>query len=265
MSINDERAAIVYYAVRRENEKQGKDKVSLEDFLDTYEKFFSMISKNPYANMNINKKAILEERKKRYTEIHKQLMDATLEETLAYRNKFIRIASRDIPEDLCADANAKGLYVLLKRDTDTFLSGYNISYKQKSVTSKPWTLTESQVRKIVKDFPTSKEALVKQETNLLNVLHDDTRQKSHKKSALDRFKMIYTTHDFQVKINRYLKKYCTDKDLALSAIGLCSRAGIVNLENNKPLMLRFCKADSKAKRQLNKRIKRARGRKESIR
>lgn len=255
MNINDERAAIVYYKVRRENEKQGKGKVSLEDFLDIYEKLFSMISKNPYANMSIHKIAILEERKRRYTEIHKQLMNATLEETLAYRNKFIRIASRDIPEDLCADANAKGLYVLLKRNTDTFLSGYNISYKQKSITSKPWTLTESEVRKIVKDFPTSKEALVKQETNLLNVLHDDTRQKSHKKSALDHFKMIYTTHDFQVKINRYLKKYCTDKDLALSAIALCARAGIVNLENNKPLMLRFCKARVKQKRNLIKESK----------
>ena len=257
MKPNKEKAAVTYLAVLQDREERGqKLNVSLEEFLRTWEELFPMKSSNPYLNMNLDSKNIRNVRKKAYTALDDQFAKKTIADVLAYRNTLLIVEDRTIPEDLRQRAKEKKLFVALNDDTTNSLSGYNIFYSKHCLTTRPYQLTEKEVRETIAEFPENKAALVKQEKNLLNMLHDESIDKNEKLTALKDFKMLYTTHDFQVAINRYLFKYCTDKDLALEAIRICAQAGIVNLQNGKPIMLRHCKAADKKTRQRMKKKRR---------
>lgn len=235
--------------VLRDNENKGKGNVSLGDFMKKWEEFFPMRYKNPYMNMELNVEAIKETRESTYRLLHEQFKDKSSEDVLAYRNKLLIVKDRHIPENLAQQAKEKRLKIVLSNNIDRCLSGYNIFYKGACITNRPYQLTEEEIRKIISEFPSSKEELVNQENSLLDLLHDESANRKTKLEAIRNFKTIYVTHDFQVRINRYLFKYCTDKSLALATIGLCSRTGIVNLQNYKPIMLRYCKAaDTKTRK-----------------
>lgn len=268
--IRNEKGAISYLLVLQDNEKEGKGNVSLGDFMKKWEEFFPMKCKNPYMNMDLNVKDVEATRETTYKLLHEQFKDKSSDDVLAYRNKLLIVKDRHIPEDLVQQAKEKRLKIVLSNNICRCLSGYNVFYRKVCITNKPFQLTEDEVRRIVSKFPSSKEELVKQENNLLDLLHDESANRKTKLEAIKNFKAIYVTHDFQVGINRYLFKYCTDKSLALAAIGLCSRTGIVNLQNYKPIMLRYCKAadtktrkcvkHTKAKRRKNTKSYKGKGR-----
>lgn len=242
--IKQEKEAVVYYMALKENVQNGKSVVSVGDFLNMYEKLFPMKSKNPYKYIDVEVKKIKDSRKNSYRITHKKLQDMSLEEVLAYRNTLLIIQEREIPEDLVKMAMKKDLYVHLQ-NSDCGLSGYSIYYKKQCITNRPYQLEEEEIRELIKDFPTSKEALIKQENDFIDMLYDESVDRMQKLNAIHNFKMLYTTHDFQKRINNYLFKYCKDKTLALATIGLCSKVGIVNMSNNKPILLRYCKASDK--------------------
>lgn len=266
IQIRNEKGAIAYLQVLQDNEKEHKGRVSLGDFMKKWEEFFPMRYKNPYMNMNLNIEAIKATRESTYRLLHEQFKDKSSEDVLAYRNKLLIVKDRHIPEDLAQQAKEKRLKIVLSNNIDRCLSGYNIFYNKTCITNRPYQLTEEEIRK----FPSSKKELVNQENNLLDLLYDESVNRKIKLEAIRNFKTIYVTHDFQVRINRYLFKYCTDKSLALAAIGLCSRTGIVNLQNYKPIMLRYCKATdtktrkcvkhTKAKRRKNTKSSKGKGR-----
>lgn len=268
--VRNEKGAISYLLVLRDNEKEGKGNVTLGDFMKKWEEFFPMKCKNPYMNMDLNVKDIKATRETTYRMLHEQFKDKSSEGVLAYRNKLLIVKDRHIPEDLAQQAKEKRLKIVLSNNIDRCLSGYNIFYKGACITNRPYQLTEEEIRKIISEFPSSKEELVNQENSLLDLLHDESANRKAKLEAIRNFKTIYVTHDFQVRINRYLFKYCTDKALALATIGLCSRTGIVNLQNYKPIMLRYCKAadtktrkcvkHTKAKRRKNTKSSKGKGR-----
>lgn len=268
--VRNEKGAISYLLVLQDNEKEGKGNVSLGDFMKKWEEFFPMRYKNPYMNMDLNAEAIKATRETTYRMLHEQFKDKSSEDVLAYRNKLLIVKDRHIPEDLAQQAKEKRLKIVLNKNIDRCLSGYNIFYKGACITNRPYQLTEEEIRKIISEFPSSKEELVNQENSLLDLLHDESANRKTKLEAIRNFKTIYVTHDFQVRINRYLFKYCTDKSLALATIGLCSRTGIVNLQNYKPIMLRYCKAadtktrkcvkHTKAKRRKNTKSSKGKGR-----
>lgn len=268
--VRNEKGAISYLLVLRDNEKEGKGNVSLSDFMKKWEEFFPMKYKNPYMNIDLNVKDIKATRETIYRMLHEQFKDKSSEDVLAYRSKLLIVKDRHIPENLVQQAKEKRLKLVLNKNIDRCLSGYNIFYKGACITNRPYQLTEDEVRKIISEFPSSKEELVNQENSLLDLLHDESANRKAKLEAIRNFKTIYVTHDFQVRINRYLFKYCTDKSLALAAIGLCSRTGIVNLQNYKPIMLRYCKAadiktrkcvkHTKAKRRKNTKSSKGKGR-----
>lgn len=258
--IKKEKETVVYYQTLKENKALNKGKVTLEDYVKKYEELFPMKSKNPYSNTEIDIKKIENARKESYITVQKFFQEKTIEDVLAYRNTLMIVENRTIPEDLSEMAKSKNLFLKLQ-NVEYGLSGYSVFYKKHCITNRPYQLDELEVREIVEKFPTSKEALVKQENDLLDLLHDESVERQLKLFALNDFQMIYTTHDFQKRINHYLFKYCTDKSLALAAIELCARAGIVNMSNNRPIMFRYCKASDNTTRKNIKKARRRKGKK----
>lgn len=271
MQIRNEKGTIAYLLVLQDNEKEGRGRVSLGDFMKKWEEFFPMRYKNPYMNMDLNVEAVKETRQSMYKSLHEQFKDKTSDDVLAYRNTLLIVEDRHIPEDLAQQAKEKRLHLVLNKNIERCLSGYNIFYRGACITNRPYQLTEDEVRRIISEFPLSKEELVKQENNLLDLLHDESVDRKSKLAAIKNFDMVYVTHDFKVRINRYLFKYCKDKSLALATIGLCSKAGIVNMQNNKPIMFRYCKAadtktrkcvkHTKARRRKNSKSSKGKGKK----
>lgn len=169
--------------------------------------------KNPYMNMELDVEAIKETRESTYKSLHEQFKDKTSDDVLAYRNTLLIVEDRHIPEDLAQQAKEKRLHLVLNKNIERCLSGYNIFYRGACITNRPYQLTEDEVRRIISEFPLSKEELVKQENNLLDLLHDESVDRKSKLAAIKNFDMVYVTHDFKVRINRYLFKYCKDKSL----------------------------------------------------
>ncbi len=222
MQIRNEEGTIVYLLVLQDNKKECKGKVSLGAFMKKWEELFPMRHKNPYMNMELDVEAIKATREATYKLLHEQFSGKTIDEILAYRNTLLIVEDRQIPEKLLQQAEQKRLRLVLSKNIESCLSGYNIFYKGTCITNRPYQLTEDEVRKIISKFPSSKEALIRQENNLLDLLHDESVDRKLKLAAINNFKMVYVTHEFKVRINRYLFKYCADKSLALATIGLCS-------------------------------------------
>ncbi|MCM1059642.1 MAG: hypothetical protein NC452_05055 [Eubacterium sp.] len=254
-NFNQEKDAVVFLSAFQENEQKNIRNLSMKDFERKYEELFPIKSDNPYLNLHLNKQeieAIKNRRRKAYKSLYKQFKDKPLSDVLEYRNSLLMIKDRKAPEELRQKAKKKKLFLVLSSNTDCQLSGYNIIFDTTSITTKPWKLTEEEVRKIIDDFPASKRDIRQQEDDLLNLLYDESADQKIKLTALRSFRMVYTTHDFKVRINRYLLKYCTDKSLALEAIGLCSRYNIVNMQNNRPIIFKYCKAADRKTRKKSK-------------
>ena len=172
----------------------------------------------------------------RFDKIDALLQGKSLEEIQKYRNNVALFPSREVPEDIKRAAMKKGFYVTLEQNLDTCLSGFNlvISKGRLPLTNVPYGLNEKEVRELIEKTPSNKEKKVL-EKRLLDLLHDESAPKRQKMIALNKYNVKHPTHDFQVRMNRYIFKYCTDRDLLKEAVSLHSRLGIKDLQNNKEI------------------------------
>ena len=205
--------------------------VNYSEFSKAYDDLF--LKKYP---PKLTKKEYKEFKLNRFNKIDALLHGKSLEELQKYRNNVMLFSSREVPVDLKREAMEKGFYVSLEQDLDTCLSGFNlvISKGRLPLTSVPYGLSEKEVRELIAKTPSEKEKKVL-EKRLLDLLYDESAPKSQKIAALNKYNIKYPTHDFQVKMNRYIFKYCNDRKLLMEAVSLHTRLGIKDLQNNKPI------------------------------
>ena len=121
MQIRNEKGTIAYLLVLQDNEKEGRGRVSLGDFMKKWEEFFPMRYKNPYMNMDLNVEAVKETRQSMYKSLHEQFKDKTSDDVLAYRNTLLIVEDRHIPEDLAQQAKEKRLHLVLNKNIERCL------------------------------------------------------------------------------------------------------------------------------------------------
>ena len=211
--------------------KSKRTPVNYSEFSKAYDDLFlkkypPQLSKSKYKDFKLY----------RFNKIDALLQGKSLEEIQKYRNSIVLFSSREVPEDIKRAAMKKGLYVSLEQDLDTCLSGFNlvISKGRLPLTNVPYGLNEKEVRELIEKTPSEKEKKVL-ENRLLDLLHDESVPKRQKMIALNKYNVKHPTHDFQVRMNRYIFKYCTDRELLKEAVSLHTRLGIKDLQRNKEI------------------------------
>lgn len=227
--VTTEKCAMAYLEAAKRKSKNTP--VNYSEFSKAYDDLFlkkypPQLSKSKYKEFKLY----------RFNKIDALLQGKTVDEIQQYRNNVALFSSREVPEDIKRAAMKKGFYVTLEQDLDTCLSGFNlvISKGRLPLTNVPYGLNEKEVRELIENTPSEKEKKVL-ENQLLELLHDETAPKRQKMIALNKYNVKHPTHDFQVRMNRYIFKYCKDRDLLIEAVSLHMRLGIKDLQRNKEI------------------------------
>lgn len=160
----------------------------------------------------------------------------TEESVIAYRESWFMNQDRIIPNELKQLAEQTVVEVQIAKNTDRHLSGYRIVRRESNqdvLVYPDYSATERDIKKYLSKQP-PKEAVLKSEKYLLDILRNEESTISHKANALSRYNQNACTKEFARAIERLIKN-TNSMQILNAACYLAQRLDIKNSMNNKPL------------------------------